>query len=439
MKNSDSCVHYQHFRVVGTANSQDFHKWPGRPLSWCTLSPCGTDWLRAAGSARSAARTMDVQQVAELLHPAITLEQLKTCFNASTVEVDVDAFLSRGSGPYAEAVAAAHAAASPLPDDDASLALAMQLEAEEAQQHNHAAESAAARAAASASPLPDDDASLALAMQLEAEEEQRSHSALLANHVAGEDASAALAWKLQRDDEAAARREGAASAMRRSSKHRSEALRDHLFFSGGTLAAGTPCQLPLQPPCLPPPIAGSSGPSYAMVTAVGDRAGDRAGDRKGSARSSAAPGSVLAPNLLVAADPGPAPVPRPPRALPPPVLIIDGANVAFNYSRDARFEARGIRLCVDYYLRRTTGRRLHAAEMAVILNENRWDAADPELAYVDQLGCISRISRHGHPCMQVLTTAPSPPFPPGASHSHPRASTTTSSYSSAALITARGP
>jgi len=23
-----------------------------------------------------------------------------------------------------------------------------------------------------------------------------------------------------------------------------------------------------------------------------------------------------------------------------------------------------------------------------------------------------RISRHGHPCMQVLTTAPSPPFPP---------------------------
>ena len=334
---------------------------------------------------------MDVQQVAELLHPAITLEQLKTCFNASTVEVDVDAFLSRGSGPYAEAVAAAHAAAlaSPLPDDDASLALAMQLEAEEAQEHNHAAESAAARAAASASPLPDDDASLALAMQLEAEEEQRSHSALLANHVAGEDASAALAWKLQRDDEAAARREGAASAMRRSSKHRSEALRDHLFFSGGTLAAGTPCQLPLQPPCPPPPIAGSSGPSYAMVTAVGDRAGDRAGDRKGSARSSAAPGSVLAPNLLVAADPGPAPVPRPPRALPPPVLIIDGANVAFNYSRDARFEARGIRLCVDYYLRRTTGRRLHAAEMAVILNENRWDAADPELAYVDQLGCIS--------------------------------------------------
>ena len=147
----------------------------------------------------------------------------------------------------------------------------------------------------------------------------------------------------------------------------------------------------------------------------------------------------LAPNLLVAADPGPAPVPRPPRALPPPVLIIDGANVAFNYSRDARFEARGIRLCVDYYLRRTTGRRLHAAEMAVILNENRWDAADPELAYVDQLGCISRISRHGHPCMQVLTTAPSPPLPPGASHSHPRASTTTSSYSSAALITARGP
>ena len=344
----------------------------------------GIGLVRATGSAGSATQTMDVQQVAELLHPAITLEQLKTCFNASTVEVDVDAFLSKGSGPYAEAVAVAHAAAlaSPLPNDDASLALAMQLEAEEAQERNHVAASAAARAAASASPVPDDDASLALAMQLEAEEEQRSHSAVLASRVAGEDASAALAWKLLMDDEAAARREGAVSAMRRSSKHRSEALRDHLFFSGGALAAGTPCQLPLQPP---PPIAGSSGLSYAMVTG----AGDSKGDRKGSARSSAAPGSVLAPNLLVAADPGPGPVPRPPRALPPPVLIIDGANVAFNYSRDARFEARGIRLCVDYYLRRTTGRRLHAAEMAVILNENRWDASNPELAYVDQLGCIT--------------------------------------------------
>ncbi len=283
---------------------------------------------------------MNAQQVADMLHPAITLEQLQSCFNSSTAEADIDAFLSRGSGPYAEAVAAT------------------------------------AQAAALASPHVDDDASLALAVQLQmdAEEEERcAKISMPAGRFSDEDASVALALKLQMDEDAMVKRE----AKRRPSERRGEALRDHLFFSGGA-AAGAPSQLASQP-TPPPPIACSNVRSYAAVTG--------AGDPRGSARSSEVLGTVpAARQLLMAAA---TPVPRPPPARRPPVLVIDGANVAYNYSRDARFDARGIRLCVDYYLQRPSGRRLDAGELAVVLNEGRWDALDPELTYLHQLGCIT--------------------------------------------------
>ena len=71
-----------------------------------------------------------------------------------------------------------------------------------------------------------------------------------------------------------------------------------------------------------------------------------------------------------------------------PVLLVDGANIAFSHGRDT-FSSRGIRLCVEYFLSHRARRRLRADGIAVILSESRRDPADPHLAYLDALGVLS--------------------------------------------------
>ena len=304
---------------------------------------------------------MEIAAVADMLQPALTLEQLRAVFNPATVEADLDDFLSRGSGPYADAAAAARADhcvayrsldATPTAPcgDDASFALAIQLQ--QADEEEEAARARSAKAAAGNSgSAASDDASLALIMQLQMEDEDES-----------------------------ARRATADSARRRDADRRDEgeALRQHLFAGGGAAAAPPP-------PALPPPSpnATANGPSYAVVTGMGDPF--HIATAPGPLSATCAPAAAVASSGSGAVT---LTAPRPPRARPPPLLIIDGANVAYNYGRDA-FAARGIRLCVEYYMGRATGRRLTASQIAVVLSESRWDASDPELTYLDSLGVLT--------------------------------------------------
>ena len=71
-------------------------------------------------------------------------------------------------------------------------------------------------------------------------------------------------------------------------------------------------------------------------------------------------------------------------------MLIDGANVAFKYGeangRTGSFCARGIMLAVEYLCVRL---ELPQASIAVVLNENRWDPTDADLAWLEKCGLIS--------------------------------------------------
>lgn len=277
---------------------------------------------------------MDAMAVADAT--GLSLECVLRVYDASTVEADLDAFFARGDGPYgsaaamaAKAVEAVEAAPSSA-EDDASLALALSLQMEEE----------------------------------DAEERRRGVAA------AADEASLDLVRKLQQDEEALVSRRGDER------KDAGDQLRRHLFAAGDVATTA--------PTVNAPPSTWAAGLSYAAVAGAGDACPAEVNSAAQGLGPPVRPTPWSAQKRSAAALSAP-PLP----ARPPPMLVIDGANVAFNYGRETSFDPRGIRLAVDYFLRRSHGRKLRANELAVVLSECRWDASNAELAYLERLGCLT--------------------------------------------------
>ena len=182
------------------------------------------------------------------------------------------------------------------------------------------------------------------------------------------------------------------SKRRKQTGHLSQAedLRRHLYEPAAAAAAAAPA-----------PVARAPGLSYAMAaghaaTIQGATMGDDSNTaRRSQTARSAAPrcshpnsrssSSSLPPSQAAKRQTGGPGVPD--HTLR---LLIDGANVAFKYGeangRPGRFCARGIALAVEY-----ARAHLQLADDAigVILNENRWDAADADLAGLEERGLVS--------------------------------------------------
>ena len=261
----------------------------------------------------------------------------------------------------------------------------------------------------------DDPASLALAKQLEAElneapdvdmEADAALAAALAERPSNgmdessDDASLALALKLEQDEkdqilQAERARAAAASNNRRAAgRVAGDELRQHLFSGDApTIGEG----IPMAPP--PPPLPRGNMPSYANV--VGDEAsGSNLPSQSAGAITGTSALSQQGPSYRSLGGGGPqyrslgtsstmAPPPRPPR------LLIDGANVA--HACSGSFDSAAIVRCVDYFTmgsRRTAnvmskGPLLARHAVAVTLSASRWDENDPVLRQLREEGILS--------------------------------------------------
>jgi hypothetical protein len=212
------------------------------------------------------------------------------------------------------------------------------------------------------------EADAALAAALEAEQESQSVSLSAEEQ---ESASLALALSLQEEPSQPAARRAPAVARRDAE---SEQLRQHLFASAPAPSDAWPAAASAWPPAsAPPPIHGRGGPSFAMVV----------GEEHGGAPSAAGAVAVARAPARSAAE---APRARPPRG---PVLIIDGANVAFKYGETrapSGFCADGIRRCVEYFVGRAS---LVRSDIVVVLNENRDDGSLDGLEGLRDLFCLT--------------------------------------------------
>ena len=307
------------------------------PFDWSAIAPSALPAAAAPSAHAPPVRdepaahgdgpvVVDARTVAELT--GMPLAHIESVYDATTAERSLELFLATGGGPFARAPSGDESG-----DDDASVALALHLEMLETEPRPPP-------------PPPPCDASLALAMMLQQEEEEGA--AAQSNRVATQQQQT-----LQRREV-----EG-------------EELRRHLYSASGAAAAPSCC-------CAPAPApARVGGLSYACVLGAGE---------------AAPPGTTIGGRGSIgAAAVGAAPSPAPPLAVRRvPALLIDGANVAHQHGRDG-FSSRGLRLCVEYFLRRDggPGGRLQPADLAVILNESRWDAADAHLRHLEDLGVLS--------------------------------------------------
>ena len=340
--------------------------------------------LAAASLTTDDATHNDDAAVAQALQESFAAEE-----SAADVTDSDDAAMARA---LQESFTAEDSAAVMLHDsDDAAMARALELRLQQNERDEELArrlddEEMARRLAAQLNdggggggspPNPsatDGDAELARRMQAESFQAEQQH-----------DASIALAMSLG-GGAAAASEHGIAAARRllcaerdgtrQQREQQGELLRQHLF-SGGSAAAPAAC--PPRPTAPAAPVVSSC--SYAMV--VGDGEHQPSSSSSGPSPTQLRSNGGFAPMLPTYRSLVAPPPPRP-RALRPavgPSLIIDGANVACGYGRGGRFDAEGIRLCVSYFMQRGAGggRRLSRDQLAVTLNENRYDANDAVL------------------------------------------------------------
>lgn len=253
-----------------------------------------------------------------------------------------------------------------LEEDDATLAARL------------AAEFEAADRAAPVDVSSHDDAALA------AEIANADRAAAAMNAAENESASLALALSLSQE----ASPTGVRPDKRRTQQRRDEQLRQHLF-SGGANHSSAPASAPAYAPPGPPPIReGGGGPSFACVL------GHEQQQQRPNATSTAP--AALSPTMTRPRPPAtgrPLAMGRPP-APSGPILVIDGANVAFSFGLASRapsgFDPEGIRRAVDYFADRAPpGRRVPRSAIAVTLSETRWDPSSHALAALDADGVLA--------------------------------------------------
>jgi len=213
-------------------------------------------------------------------------------------------------------------------------------------------------------PVDHASASLALALALQEQEYQQ------ARHGTGAASRAATNHATSGASRAAARRVEAAE------------LRRHLYD-------GTPSETPAPPPCTP------KGLSYAKAaSALGEA-------RPELARSAPAP--TMQPAMAVQSRPR---ARRPTCGVSAEIrLLLDGANVAFRFGeangRGGIFEWRGLRLCVEYFV----ARGVALSAIAAVVNENRWDPEDANLAWLDARHLVAWTPTAKDDDLFVLTAA----------------------------------
>ena len=229
-------------------------------------------------------------------------------------------------------------------------------------------------------PPPVDVADAVLAQRL-------AHSERAEVSAADEDASLALALALD-DEDAQQLRRHQRDRQHKEQEKRNEQLRQHLFF--GVTAGDDAIQSPSRSGStggmasfpVAPVVPVRSEVSYANVVGAGKRSSvstthglpsmqqlrcnaapslGPSGTHVGSSESHSSTGGCTGGGS------GPA-------------LLIDGANVACDHAR--HFEWRRLVACVDYFVNRGAlgGRRLPRRLISVVLNENRYDASDADLA-----------------------------------------------------------
>lgn len=203
-----------------------------------------------------------------------------------------------------------------------------------------------------------------------------------------------------------------------------EDLRRHIF--GGQAAAAAAASKKAAAESADRPAA-CAAVSYATVAGAGDEAsagwmpgaapGAVAGSSAGAAAGAAAAGWEA--TRALSAPRGSSTSGLVPQA---PLLLVDGANVGCRYSEAAGggggFSARGVRLCVEYFLGRGPGggRPLTRRDITVVLHERHFDEDDEDLRALRGLGVLSWTppgkdddvsAQHAPPHNPLPNTAPS--------------------------------
>jgi hypothetical protein len=218
--------------------------------------------------------------------------------------------------------------------------------------------------------------------QRDAELARRMHAEGHARGGSEDDASLALALQLSDESVPPARERKRRPAA-------SDELTQHLFGGPAPTAAMAAAAAPPIPRFGPK----SSSLSYATVAGAGDEQPQPQGSRVVVAPCGSRPTSTSTPRQPLTRSSAA-------EAITGPVLLIDGANVAYMYG-EARgtpsgFDTRGIALCFDYFCNRRPGGGKGAvpwANIFVTLSRSRWDAEDASLGELNEQICWTPVGK----------------------------------------------